>query len=302
MRLEQLYHIIDVSQSKSISLAAERSFISQPAISASISKLEVELGVTLFNRTSQGVTPTELGEQVIETAMEIIDKLDEIKAITKTAAIALHGNINIAAVPSMCNTMMLNAITTFKYKHPKVHVMLKVGESNNILHDVQSGKVDFSIILKTDELLKDKNIYFKELFTDELVLLVGKSSPLADKKSVTMEEALQQPLVLYNTEYITNCGLSELLSKYGPLEIAYRFDDFKIIEQVISSSTCVSFVPKFMSDYYLEQHSLIPIPINTVQLEACFVIIWTKRHHLSLIEKEFINTIKSLCSMCQFLT
>lgn len=302
MRLEQLYHMIDVSQSKSISLAAERSFISQPAISASISKLEIELGVTLFNRTSQGVSPTELGELVIQKAMEIIDRIDEIKSMTKTAAIALNGTINIAAVPSICNTIMLNAITTFKYKHPNVQLMLKVGESNNILHDVQSGKVDFSIILKTDELLKDKNIYFKELFTDDFVLLTGKTSPLAAKKSISIEEVLEQSLVLYNTEYITNCGMSELLAKHGTLKIAYRFDDFKIIEQVISSGTCVSFIPKFMTDSYLEHDSLIPIPINNLQLTASFVIIWTKRHHLSLMEKEFINTIKSLCSMCEFVT
>jgi DNA-binding transcriptional LysR family regulator len=300
MRLEQLRHIVEVSQSKSISLAAERSFISQPAISASITKLEIELGVTLFKRTSQGVSPTELGESIIQKAIEVIDKIDEIKSIAKTTAITLNGNISVAAVPSMGNTIMVNALTTFKYKHPNVQVMLKIGESNNILHDVQSGKIDFSIILKTDELLQAKNIYFKELFKDEFVVLVGKNSPLASKKSITLEEALEQPLVLYNTEYVTKCGISEILQKYGQLRIAYRFDDLKIIEKVISSGTCVSFVPKFMTDYYLQYDSFIPLPINNMTLEASIVIIWTRRHHLSLIEKEFINTIKSLCSMCEF--
>jgi DNA-binding transcriptional LysR family regulator len=302
MRLEQLRHIVEVSQSKSISLAAERSFVSQPALSSSISKLEIELGVTLFKRTSQGVSPTELGESIIQKAIEIIDKVDEIKSIAKTTAIALAGNINIAAVPSMCSTIMVNALTTFKYKHPKVEIMLKVGESNNILHDVQSGKIDFSIILKTDELLQAKNIYYKELFKDEFIILVGKNSPLAEKKSISLEEALEQPLVLYNTEYVVNCGISELLRKYGRLQIAYRFDDLKIIEKVISSGTCIAFVPKFMTDYYLQYDAILPKPIHNVELEASMVIIWTTRHHLSLIEKEFINTIKSLCSMCQFVT
>ncbi|MDF2876518.1 MAG: aminoethylphosphonate catabolism associated LysR family transcriptional regulator, partial [Sporomusa sp.] len=213
MRLEQLYHIIEVAHCKSISLAAERVFISQPAISASITKLEVELGVNLFKRTSQGVYPTELGESVIQKAMEIVDKIEEIKGITKTNALALNGTINVAADPSICNTILVNALTTFKYRHPNVHVMLKVGESNNILHDVQSGKIDFSIILKTDELVQTKNIHAKELFQDDFIILTGKDSPLATKKAVSLDTALQQPLVLYNTQYVTNCGLSELLSK-----------------------------------------------------------------------------------------
>ncbi|HWR09320.1 LysR family transcriptional regulator [Sporomusa sp.] len=302
MRLEQLYHIIEVAHCKSISLAAERVFISQPAISASITKLEVELGVNLFKRTSQGVYPTELGESVIQKAMEIVDKIEEIKGITKTNALALNGTINVAADPSICNTILVNALTTFKYRHPNVHVMLKVGESNNILHDVQSGKIDFSIILKTDELVQTKNIHAKELFQDDFIILTGKDSPLATKKAVSLDTALQQPLVLYNTQYVTNCGLSELLSRHSPLKIAYRFDDFKIIETVVASSTCIAFAPKFMTEYYLQTGSIIPIPIKDNPVKASFVIIWTRSHHLSLVEKEFINTVKSLCSMCEFVT
>ncbi|QDR82436.1 LysR family transcriptional regulator [Sporomusa termitida] len=301
MRLEQLRHIIEVAHCKSISLAAERAFISQPALSASITKLEVELGISLFKRTNQGVYPTELGESVIEKALEIVDKIEELKEITKTNALALHGTINVAADPSICNTIMVNALTTFKYRHPNVHVMLKVGESNNILHDVQAGKIDFSIILKTDELIQTKNIHIKELFQDDFIILAGKNSPLAIKKAVSLDTALQQPLVLYNTQYVTNCGLSELLSKHGLLNIAYRFDDFKIIETVVASSTCIAFAPKFMSDYYRQIGSIIPIPINNNPVKAAFVIIRSRNHHLSLVEKEFINTVKSLCSMCEFM-
>ena len=86
MRWEQLYHIVEVAQSKSISLAAEHTYISQPAISSSISKLELELGVSLFKRSNQGMLPTEVGEQVIKKAIDIIDQIEEIKDVARKNA------------------------------------------------------------------------------------------------------------------------------------------------------------------------------------------------------------------------
>jgi len=300
MRLEQLYHIVEVAQSKSISLAAEHSYISQPAISSSISKLELELGVTLFKRTSQGMLPTEVGENVIQKAIDIIDQIEEIKNIARTSAAELTGDITIAVEPSFCNTIMVNILTTFKYKHPKVNLMLKVGESTDILHDVLSGKVDISIILKTKELIHHNNVFLKKLFKDKLMVIAGKHCRITGKRDISIKEALEQPLALYNTGYETNCAISQVVSEYGDLKVAYRFDNLNIIEEIVASSTCIAFVPKLMMDYYNESNSLVALPISDVDLEIDVVMVWNKRHRVSSIEKELINTIKSLCSMCDF--
>ena len=63
MRLEQLYNIVEVYKSRSMSQAAKNLFISQPSLSASVAALEEELGRKLFIRSSTGVTPTEYGEK-----------------------------------------------------------------------------------------------------------------------------------------------------------------------------------------------------------------------------------------------
>lgn len=300
MRLEQLYYIVEVAQSKSISLAAERSYISQPAISSSIAKLELELGVALFKRTNKGMIPTEVGRNVIEKASNIIDQVEEIKNIARTSAVELTGNISVAVEPSFCNTIMVNILTTFKYKHPKVNLMVKVGESNDILHDVLSGKADISIILKTEQSIKSDEIIIQKLFKDKLMIITGKSFSQGNKKDISIEQALEQPLVLYNTGYETTCAISQILNKYGKLNIAYRFDNLNIIEEVVAGGTCIAFVPKFMMDYYKGANSINTLLINDASLEVEIIMVRNKRHRVSNIEKELINTIKSLCSMCEF--
>lgn len=295
MRLEQLYYLVEIYQAKTISLAAERAHISQPALSASISKLEDELGVLLLKRTNQGVYPTEIGQTIIEKAKEIIDNIEEIKTIAKNNTVELNGNISMAVDPGANITFMPDTLTNFKYNHPKVNILLKVGESNNILRDIQSGRADFGIILKTDELMKAKDINQRELFTDELVLIAGKNSPIANKKSVTLEEAIAQPIVLYNTEYVTNCGVSGVLRKYGDINVLFRVDNLEMLEKILLQSDCVAFIPKFMADEYVKFSEIVSVSISDIPLDITITIIWSNRHHLSMVEKELIRSIKSTC-------
>ncbi|SHK38992.1 LysR family transcriptional regulator [Desulforamulus aeronauticus] len=295
MRLEQLYYLVEIYQAKTISLAAERAHISQPALSAAISKLEDELGVHLLKRSNQGVYPTDIGELIIAKAQEIIDTIEEIKRIAQSNTAELNGNIFIAADPGVNITFMPDSLTNFKYNHPKVNILLKVGESNNILRDIQSGKADFGIILKTDELMKAKDLNQRELFEDELVLIAGKNCPIAKKKTITLEEAMAQPIVLYNTEYVTNCGVSSILKKYGDINVLFRVDNLEMLEKILRQGDCVAFVPKFMADEYVKFSEIVAVSISDIPLLITIVIIWSNRHHLSMVEKELIKGIMATC-------
>ncbi|MCO1603622.1 LysR family transcriptional regulator [Desulfosporosinus nitroreducens] len=298
MRLEQLTYLIAVHESKSISLAAERSHISQPALSSAISKLEDELGVVLLKRTNAGAFLTEIGEQIIIIAKEVLNKVDEIKSIAQGDSFELTGNISIAVEPSINITVMPDILTTFKHNHPKVNAILKVGESNNILRDVQSGKADFGIILKTDAFCSSKDINFKELFSDEFVIIAGNNCEMT-KGSTTMslEKALSLPILLYNTEYITNCGVSSVLQKYGDLNVSYRVDNLEMMEKILSQGKTIAFVPQFMADEYVKSNMIKKVTLSDARLEVSIILIWLNRHHLSMVEKEFIKVIKTVCSL-----
>ena len=90
MRLEQLYYLVEVNNTRSISLAAENLFITQPALSIAISNLEKELGVKLLERTKSGVYPTAQGQIAIELAQDILDKLDKLSSLNAAPAAAEH--------------------------------------------------------------------------------------------------------------------------------------------------------------------------------------------------------------------
>ncbi|HHY26944.1 MAG TPA: LysR family transcriptional regulator [Desulfitobacterium dehalogenans] len=296
MRLEQLMYLVAVNESKSISLAAERSHISQPALSSAISKLEDELGVVLLKRTNSGAYLTEAGELIIVKAKEVLNGIDDIKSIAHGNSLVLNGNISIAVEPSVNITIMPDILTTFKHNHPKVNVLLKVGESNNILQDIEKGKADFGIILSTDAFHKSKDIQYKELFSDEFVVITGINRKLASESAITLERALSLPILLYNTEYITECGVSSLLQKYGSFNVSYRVDNLEMMEKILTQGEVIAFVPQFMADEYMKTSKINKLTINNAHLDVSVVLIWSDRHHLCMIEKEFIKIIRATCS------
>ncbi|AFM40591.1 transcriptional regulator [Desulfosporosinus acidiphilus SJ4] len=295
MRLEQLAYLVAVQESKSISLAAERAHISQPALSSAISKLEDELGVVLLTRTSSGAQLTEVAESIIIKAKEVLNIIDDIRSLGRGNSVELNGNISVAADPSVNITIMPEILTTFKHNHPKVNTLLKVGESNNILQDVKTGKANFGIIFNTEESCQAKDINCKELFTDEFVIITGSNSKIT-QKTITLNQALSLPVLLYNTEYITNCGVSSLLRKYGDINVSYRVDNLEMMEKILSNGESIAFVPQFMADEFAKSNKIRKIIIDGAHLEASIVLIWSSRHHLSLVEKEFIRVIKACCS------
>jgi DNA-binding transcriptional LysR family regulator len=292
MRLEQLSYLVAVQESKSISLAAERAHISQPALSSAISKLEDELGVVLLTRTNSGAHLTEIAELIIVKAKEVLNLIDDIKSVARGNSAELTGNISVAADPGVNITILPEILTTFKRDHPKVNTLLKVGESNNILQDVRTGKANFGIILDTDEFCQSKDITCKKLFSDEFVIITGINSKIIGMDSIPLKQALSLPLLLYNTEYITNCGVSSLLRKYSDIHVSYRVDNLEMMEKILSQGESIAFVPQFMADEFVKSNKVKKILINDAHLEVSVILVWSSRHHLSLAEKEFIRVIR----------
>lgn len=295
MRLDQLYHLVEVAQTKSISLAAERFYMSQPAISSSISKLEEELGVILFKRTSQGAIPTEVGEAIVKKAWEILDKIEEIKQIASTSSNSLSGTISVASIPGMCDAIIPNVLSQLNKKYPDVNVQLKMDESVSILNDVQSGRSDIGIVIITEE-IQSKDVNCEELLSDEFVIYTGRNSHLSTKESVSIKEVMGQSFAAYNDEFIkNNGGISSILKKYGEPKVTFRFSSIETIKRAVAEGTVIAFFPRFMAkgDIYLQSGKIISVPISDARLTISIGMIWSKRHRFSSAEQKFIEILKT---------
>lgn len=145
-----------------ISKAADKLFISQPAISKSISNLEKGLGVSLFSRTSKGVSLTEEGEilfQHIGNAFDSINQAeDEIKKIHDLGI----GQLKIGVSTSLCKHILLDYLKDFIDENPHIKVTIRCHSTKNTLNLLSEGKIDLGLICETDI---PKGFTYKELTT-----------------------------------------------------------------------------------------------------------------------------------------
>src|SRR5690625_443661 len=100
MNFEQLKYIVEVAKAGSISGASKKLFITQSAISQSITKMEAELGVEIFNRSRNGDVPTDIGNTIIKKALETLAKMEEIKMVGNTDHKLMKRSIRICMIQS----------------------------------------------------------------------------------------------------------------------------------------------------------------------------------------------------------
>lgn len=104
MKLDQLHCFQEACKYHSISVAAEKNYISQPSFSSAITKLEKELGVTLLNRTSRGVSPTPIGVVILEKVQGIFELVEDIQSVA--TAHSSYGTVQLATIPDLCDKIL----------------------------------------------------------------------------------------------------------------------------------------------------------------------------------------------------
>ena len=292
VKLEQLHYLSEAVKYKSISVAAEENFISQPSFSASITKLEKELGVTLLRRNSRGVSPTEAGIVVLEKTEIIFDTIEEM--IQEVSAYENKGVVKLSSIAVFYNYVIPQIIFYLREHGQPFTLDATTAESAQIVRNVSTGLDNLGVIIYSDDLL-NSDLEYVPLFSDRYLLYVGAKSPYWEKESVTLEEALQQPYIAYREEFQKeNAVWTAALGKDRTPNITFRTDDLELLKKMIAQGGYVAFFPEFMSqdDFYLRHGTIRAIPIADGKLEIEVGYIYNKKYKLSRIDQIFMETME----------
>ena len=168
-----LYRIFyTVANTGNISQAAKQLYNSQPAINKSISRLEESLGVTLFSRSSRGVTLTEEGKilyQHIQAAFEAIDAGEE--KVRRMNAMDM-GTIHIGVSNTLCKFILIPYLKAFIEKYPHIKIIITCQSSNQTLEMLDSGKIDIGLIAHPGAI---RNMDFHSLGTIQDIFVASPS-------------------------------------------------------------------------------------------------------------------------------
>jgi DNA-binding transcriptional LysR family regulator len=296
MRLDQLQYIIEIHDSGSISVAAERLHVSQPTISQSVISLEKELNTKIFNRTRMGVHPTEPGKLIIEKSREIMNKVNDLNNIAKSQSTVIEGSISVSSVPSMCMALIPKTLGSFKNYYPQVDIEVSEMGSKLVMQQVLEGKVDLGLIsIRDNKLEEDNKVIFEPMLVSKVLLCVGKDSPLANKKEVSLNEIISYPIVSFNSKYNMNTYMFSLLEKHGKPNILITSENSEATKKVIVENLAVGFYTdiSLKNDPYITSGQILPIKIKECKNSySTLGILYKKNSHLPIAVKKLIEELR----------
>lgn len=146
MDVSQLRTLIHVAELGSLSKAADRLHIAQPALSRQIRLLEEELGVRLFDRHGRGMAPTDAGQNVLRHALRVMAELEEIRSTVADADAPLRGHVSIGMPPTVADILSEPLVAAFRESHPEATLRIVSAYSGYLLDWMHRGEMDAAIL------------------------------------------------------------------------------------------------------------------------------------------------------------
>src|SRR6201985_524201 len=149
MTIVQLEYLVAVDTYRSFVVAAEKCFVTQPTLSMQIQKLEDTLGVKLFDRSKQPVTPTEIGVDIIHQARIMLAESEKIKEIISDRQKELSGELKIGIIPTVSPYILPKILHGFIEKYPQVKLVVWEQTTEQIIQQLKLGTIDCGILSTT---------------------------------------------------------------------------------------------------------------------------------------------------------
>ncbi|KOR75951.1 LysR family transcriptional regulator [Paenibacillus solani] len=288
-----LYRIFNiVSQNKSFSKAAQELYMTQSAVSQAISKLEKELEILLFYRTSRGVVLTNEGKLLnehINSALGIInvaeDKILEFKTL-KT------GELRIGVGDTISRYFLLPYLEKFHKRYPEIKLNILNGTTTEICDFIKSGKADMGIcnLPVHDEHLQV--IPCKEI---QDVFVCGEQYKKITEKPIRLEYLMEMPLIFLEKKSNSRMFVENFFTKRGfHISPVFELGSYDLVLEFAKINLGISCVIKEFSRHYLERGDVYEIKLEEEIPKRSIGICYLKNIPLSRAAKKFVERINNV--------
>lgn len=242
MNLFYLKYFVELAHVRHYTKAAQNLCITQPSLSHAVAQLENELGVPLFERNGRNTTLTRFGREFLVCAENTLATLDSgIEAARRSAA--SEGLIRLGFVRPAGVEYVPRLAREFLEKNSgsDIHFTFDTGPTVTLLEDLKRGRYD---VVFCSEPFGETQLTAVPVSNQELVLITPAEHPLAKKKSINLDEALEYPMVYFTRESGMRAVVEELFEKTGKSpKIAYETQEDQVIAGLVANGFGIAVVP-----------------------------------------------------------
>ena len=236
MNLEQLAGFVEVAATGHFTKAAAALHLAQPSLSRQISTLEKELGAELFHRAHGHISLTAAGQTLLPTARRMLADAEAVRRDMDELAGLRRGRIRLGATPTLCVSLVAEAISRFHRDHPGIELELVEKGSRELIEALGAGELDLALITRTlDPGPQMPRLAMRSVLGEDLVVIAaaGGGADLTGRDRITLAEVAELPQVLFHHGYdlreatsaaFESAGLSpNVVVEGGEMDAVLRF-------------------------------------------------------------------------------
>jgi LysR family nitrogen assimilation transcriptional regulator len=275
MELRQLRYFVAIVDHGSLSRAARVLHIVQPALTQQIQQLEEELGTSLLHRSAQGMQATDAGRIFYEHALAILKQVADAKSAVNQTTDKPSGTVALGIPQSASGALAFPLLTAVRAAFPDIVFQLTEELTGNLTEQLASGRLNLAVLFDDGQLGKFTT---KPLVEEEMMYITRTDSQFACKrKSITLEKALQVPLILPSIQHGVRPRIEQVVRDHG-LRTAHVIDitSIAILKSAILADMGATILPMSPLLAEIERGEMRASPISDVTLSRTVVLCSSK--------------------------
>lgn len=296
MTLTQLKYIVALDTYRHFVTAAEKCYVTQPALTAQVKRLEEELGIRLFDRSRKPLVPTEVGYLVVEQARFILQEGEKVREIIDEFKEEVKGDLRVGIIPTVGPYLIPLFIDEFAKKYPRIRLIVKETNTSSILQDIKSGLLDVGIISTP---IEASSITVIPMFYERFFAYVSKGHPLYRKNTLAIHDLAEYEVWLlkegssFRNQVINICKVNT--NAFAESTFRYESSSVASLKRIIDSQIGIAIIPELAAfDLPPEKRPMLKRFKDTTPVREISLVVgrsFLKKRFIEKLQDSIINNI-----------
>lgn len=269
MNIRDLKYLVAIADHNHFGMAAEACFVSQPALSMQIKKLEMVLGVQLIERTTKSALLTDIGKLITEHARDILCRVETMKELAKQANDPYSGELHLGVIPTLAPYLLPYIIPHLSKLFPKLTIFLVEEQTSSLIAKLKQGKLDAALLGLP---LVEEDFTALPLFEEEFLLAIPPNHSLAKRKNVRVSDLENKILLLLEDGHCMRDLALELCYRAKASESkGFQATSLETLRHMVASKAGITLMPKLA---YKSNDGVCYLPFTSPKPSRIAGIVW----------------------------
>lgn len=289
MNIRDLKYLVALADLGHFGKAADTCFVSQPALSMQIMKLEQSLGIKLLERTNKSVLLTEPGIIIVKRARQILNQIEEVREIAKSAKDPYSGELKIGVFPTLAPYLLPLIVPKLAKEYPKLSFYLVEEQTSLLIEKLKQGKLHAAFLSLP---VMEKSFSSALLFEEEFFLATPTSHPLAKLKVVKQQDLDNKNLLLLEEGHCMRDQALSLCHRMQAHETKnFRATSLETLRHMVTAGVGITLMPALACS---SSDTISYVPFSSPKPTRSIGLYWRATTAKQALLEDIVIKIKSI--------